>query len=265
MSEETRQGARQADLRRITDALRAAAEAVRPYTPGEVAFELKGERDDPLTQADLAADRVLREILPQDGEGWLSEESADDPSRLGRSRVWVVDPIDGTREFVEGIPEWCISIGLLEEGRPVAGGIYNPATDQMMVGAVETGVTFNGAPVRVLDGPLDGATVLASRSETRRGEWERFADAPFTVKPCGSVAYKMALVAAGLEDMTWTLVPKSEWDVAAGAALIAAAGGRVTLRDGSEPVFNKETPLFPNFVAASVGRVEVLVREWLGG
>ncbi len=123
------------DVDRITEGLRAAAEAVRPFTPGAIAFETKDERGDPLTAADLAADRVLREILPRDGEGWLSEESADDRSRLECSRVWIVDPIDGTREFVEGIPEWCISIGLLEDGVPVAGGIYNPATDEMVVGA----------------------------------------------------------------------------------------------------------------------------------
>jgi myo-inositol-1(or 4)-monophosphatase len=243
------------DVRRITEGLRAAAEAVAPFTPGAVEFETKDERDDPLTAADLAADRVLKDILPQEGEGWLSE--------LVSGRVWVVDPIDGTREFVEGIPEWCISIGLLEEGIPVAGGIFNPATDEMVVGAVGSGVTYNGEPATVLDGPLDGATVLASRSETRRGEWKRFADAPFQVKPCGSVAYKMALVAAGKVDMTWTLVPKSEWDVAGGAALIAAAGGLVTLRDGTVPTFNQEKPLFPNFVAAGRERVAELVGDWL--
>jgi len=251
------------DIRRITEGLRAAAEAVAPFTPGAVAFETKDERGDPLTAADLAADRVLREILPRDGEGWLSEESADDRSRLVCRRVWVVDPIDGTREFVAGVPEWCISIGLLEDGLPVAGGIYNPVTDEMVVGALGSGVTYNGEPASVLDGPLEGATVLASRSETRRGEWARFVDAPFAVKPCGSVAYKMALVAAGQVDMTWTLVPKSEWDVAAGAALIAAGGGRVSLRDGTAPTFNPETPIFPNLVAAGRGRVEELVGAWL--
>ena len=112
---------------------------------------------------------------------------------------------------------------------------------------------------------LAGAVVLASRSEIRRGEWDRFRGegAPFTVKPCGSVAYKMALVAGGQAAATWTLVPKSEWDVAGGAALVRAAGGRVTLRDGTEPPFNQRTPTFPNFVAAGPGAVEALVGTWL--
>lgn len=245
--------------------MKAAADAVRPFTPGAVDFEIKEERGDPVTEADHAADRVLREILPRDGEGWLSEETADNADRLSCRRVWVVDPIDGTREFVEGIPEWCISIGLVEDGAPVAGGIFNPATDELVLGSVETGVMYNGEPVRVQDRvSLEGATVLASRSETRRGEWERFADAPFAVKPCGSVAYKLGLVAAGRADATWTLVPKSEWDVAAGAALVRSAGGVVTLADGMERPFNQPDPLLPNFVAAGPDVWTTLTERWLG-
>lgn len=253
------------DLDRITEGLRAAAEAVEPFTPGDIDFERKVERDDPVTAADEAADRVLREILPRKGEGWLSEESADDPLRLDCERVWVVDPIDGTREFIEGIPEWCVSIGLLEAGVPVAGGIYNPATDELVLGSLEDGVTLDGQPARVTEPDLDEPiTVLASRSEIRRGEWDRFQDDDrFEVRPCGSVAYKMALVAAGLADATWTLVGKSEWDVAGGTALVRAAGGVVTLASGAEPHFNRPTPVFPHFVAAgrTVGRRAV--EDWL--
>ena len=106
------------DLARIHDAIMAAADAIEPFTPGDIEFEIKSERGDPLTAADEAADRALREVLPAKGEGWLSEESIDDPVRLGCRRVWVVDPIDGTREFIDGIPEWCISVGLVEDGLP---------------------------------------------------------------------------------------------------------------------------------------------------
>ncbi len=253
------------DVARIREALAAAAEAVRPFTPGQVAFQTKEERDDPVTAADHAADDVLRRILPQDGEGWLSEESADDHSRMRCRRVWVVDPIDGTREFVEGIPEWCISIGLLEDGAPVAGGIFNPDTDEMVVGSLETGVTYNGQPATVLDPPdLADVTVLASRSEMRRGQWDRFEAAPFAVRACGSVAYKMGLVAGGRVEATFTVVPKSEWDVAAGTALVRAAGGRVALADGSDPPFNQERPLHPNLLAAGAGTADTLITDWLG-
>jgi len=157
---------RQNDVQRILEGLHAAAEAVRPFTPGDIEFETKEVRGDPVTAADEAADLVLKRILPVGGEGWLSEESVDDLARLDCARVWVVDPIDGTREFIQGIPEWCISIGLLENGIPVAGGIYNPTADQLVLGSLEDGVTLNGEPVRVTE-PLAGSgdrpiSVLAS-------------------------------------------------------------------------------------------------------
>ena len=254
------------DLRRIRDGLHAAAEAIAPFTPGDVDFQRKEARGDPVTEADEAADAVLRAILPREGEGWLSEESADDLSRLECDRVWVVDPIDGTREFIEGIPEWCVSIGLLEGGVPMAGGIFNPATEELVLGSLEDGVTLNGGPAVVTEPDLsEPVVVLASRSEIRRGEWERFRDGRFEVRACGSVAYKMGLVAAGLADATWTLVGKSEWDVAAGTALVRAAGGVVTLANGEQPAFNQRTPTFSDFVAAGRTVHRAAVDEWLEG
>jgi myo-inositol-1(or 4)-monophosphatase len=255
---------RASDLKRIDAALAAGAKAVQPFTPGAVAYEVKSQRDDPLTQADLAVDRVLREILPSAGEGWLSEETSDDPGRLEHRRCWIVDPIDGTREFVEGIPEWCISIGLVEDGRPVAGGILNPATGLRVIGSVETGVRVNDVPLEPASRThLSGSRVYASRSEVRRGEWQRFSDAPFQVVPCGSVAYKLALVAAGLADATWTLVPKHEWDVAAGAALVQAAGMTVILADGTIPQFNRPSPKLPNFLAGPDELLSEFRSRWL--
>lgn len=254
------------DLRRIREGLLAAADAVAPFVPGDVEYRKKAERNDPVTAADEAADVVLREILPQAGEGWLSEESVDDKSRLTCDRVWVVDPIDGTREFIEGIPEWCISIGLLDGGEPVAGGILNPATDELILGAVGHGVTYNGEPARVTEPDIEGGaavTVLASRSEIRRGEWTRFEDDPIEVQACGSVAYKLGLVAAGKADATWTLVRKSEWDIAGGSALVRAAGGVVSLRDGSMPAFNQPKPVYPNFVASGRNVSAAAIARWL--
>jgi len=255
--------ARTEDLARIHDALAAAAEAVRPFTPGAVDYDEKSSRGDPVTAADLAVDRVLREILPRPGEGWLSEETADSPERLKHSRVWVVDPLDGTREFVDGIPEWCISVGLIEAGEPVAGGIYAPPVDLLVVGSVETGVTRNGEPAGMTGrGGLDGASILASRSEWKRGEWDRY-DGSFDVVPCGSVAYKLAQTSVGMADGTWTLVPKHEWDVAAGAALVIAAGGTLLHADGSRPRWNQPRPKLPNFLAGSAGLLEEFRGRWL--
>lgn len=235
-----------------------------PFTPGAVDFEEKSERGDPVTAADHTINEVLHRLLPREGEGWLSEETVDSPHRLGVPRVWVVDPLDGTREFVDGIPEWCISIGLVEKGVPVAGGIVNPSTGEEFLGSAETGITLNGEPTS-LSGKEDlkGAVILASRSEWKRGEWKRFDGTPFEVRPCGSVAYKLAQVAAGLADGTWTLVPKHEWDVAAGAALVMAAGGHVVHADGSRPRFNQRNPKLPNFLAGHGQLLDDFRRDWL--
>ena len=241
------------DLERIERALAAAVEVLRRFTPGAIESTLKSGGS-PVTEADRLVDATLRELLPRNGEGWLSEESVDDRTRLECSRVWIVDPLDGTKEFVQGLPEWCVSIGLVVDGRPVAGGIANPATDEFVVGSLDSGVTLNGTPVRTTERTsLDGAVVLASRSETDRGEWDRFSGYPFEWRPMGSVAYKLGLVAAGLVDATWTLVPKHEWDVAAGAALVEAAGGVVTGIEGQQLGFNSRTAHLMGMIATAPG------------
>src|SRR5262249_9010027 len=154
---------------------------------------------DPVTEADRAVDALLRQILLREGEGWLSEETLDDAIRLEKQLVWVVDPLDGTREFVAGIPEFCVSVAMVEDGKPLAGGILNPATDELIRGSLETGVTLNGKPVQPSQRTtLLGALVLASRSEVERGEWKPFENTGFKIQNMGSVAYKLARVAAGL-------------------------------------------------------------------
>src|SRR5215471_13841332 len=161
-------------MERISAALEAARAVFARFTPGAIETEYKIGHD-PVTEADRAVDAELRQNLLRDGEGWLSEESADDVSRLGKSRVWVVDPLDGTREFVQGIPEFCASIGFVEDGRLVAGGICNPATSETIIGAIDSGVTYNGSAARPSQRKtLEGALVLASRSEVKRGEWQQF-------------------------------------------------------------------------------------------
>jgi myo-inositol-1(or 4)-monophosphatase len=249
------------DLQRIGEALERAGAALRRFTPGEVEARRKAG-DDPVTEADTSVDALLRELLPRDGEGWLSEETEDDLSRLARRRVWVVDPLDGTREFVTGIPEWCVSVGLVVNGEPVAGGICNPATGETIVGARGWGVTLNGRPARVSDRrTLAGARVVASRSEVKRGEWQGYREGLFEIHPTGSVAYKLALVAAGLVDATWTLTPKHEWDVAAGVALVLAAGGAIVAGSPEEARFNREKPKLSRLIAANPALIPEIEAE----
>lgn len=237
-------------LIRIENALECATSVLNRFTPGAVEVEYKSGHD-PVTEADRAVDGALRTALLRDGEGWLSEETADSPARLQNDCLWVVDPLDGTREFVQGIPEWCVSIAWVQDGQAVVGGILNPATGETIIGSRSTGVKRNGIPVRVsARQELPGALVLGSRSEFKRGEWKPFQDGSLELRAVGSVAYKLALVAAGLADATWTLVPKHEWDIAAGTALVQAAGGMVRNLDGSPVIFNQPKPWLPGLIAA---------------
>lgn len=237
-------------LIRIQDALQAATDSLAPMISCSIKPESKGHHD-PVTQADRTANRVLFESLMQDGEAWLSEESTDDLARLEKEFVWVVDPLDGTREFLAGIPEWCISVGFVENGRAVAGGISNPVTGEVFLGGQGHGVCHNGKFVRPGNrSSLTGAVVLASRTEMTRGDWEQFAQPDFLIRPMGSAAYKLALVAAGLADATWTLTPKHEWDVAAGVALVEAGGGSVSGIGGRLLTFNNPCTLLDGLFAS---------------
>src|SRR5271157_3218684 len=134
-------------LERIHAGLEAARTVFARFTPGAIEAEYKVGHD-PVTEADRSVDAVLRKELLRDGEGWLSEESVDDFSRLEKSHVWVVDPLDGTRELVAGIPEFCVSVAMVEDGVPVAGGICNPATNEMFLGSLDSGILYNGKPAK---------------------------------------------------------------------------------------------------------------------
>ena len=237
-------------LQRIEAALDAARTIFARFTPGAIETEFKIGHD-PVTEADRAVDAALRESLLREGEGWLSEETADNPSRLDKQRVWIVDPLDGTREFVMGLPEFAVSIGCVEEGVPVAGGIYNPATQETFLGALDAGVLYNRQPARPSQRTtLDGALILASRSEVKRGEWKPFENGRFRIQTVGSVAYKLALVAAGRADATFTLTRKHEWDVVAGVALLKSAGGFVATLEKTDLTANRRDPLLSGVLAS---------------
>jgi len=238
-------------LARINQGLSAATDIFQDFTPGEVEVETK-QGGDPVTEADRAVDTALRELLPRNGEGWLSEETVDDLKRLDKEHVWIVDPLDGTKEFIAGIPEWSVSIAYAVAGQVVAAGICNPITKQRFLACKQGGVKLNDNPAGIgRRKTLNGARILASRSEVNRGQWQRFADQPFKIVPTGSVAYKLALVAAGEADATFSLAPKNEWDIAAGVFLVEMAGGKVTTLDNKKLLFNQEHTLVNGLVAAN--------------
>jgi myo-inositol-1(or 4)-monophosphatase len=165
--------------------------------------------------------------------------------------VWIVDPLDGTKEFVRNIAELAVCVALVEDGAPIVGVTYNPIREETFAAARGRGATLNGRPVRVSStSQVSAAVILASRSETERGEWERFRGR-FGIETCGSVGYKLARVAAGSADATFTLSPKSEWDVCSSACVIECAGGRVTDIAGHPIRYNQPSPTVAGVVATN--------------
>jgi len=177
----------------------------------------------------------------------------------------VVDPLDGTKEFIQHIPEFCICIALVEDGRPVVAVEYNPAADRLYAAVRGQGTTVNGAPAQVSrTARVPDALVLASRSEDQRGEWDVFKGC-VRVKLTGSVAYKLAELATGAADATFTLTPKNEWDLCAGSLLVEEAGGRVTDLEGAALRFNQAKTLRPGMIASNGvlhAGLLALIAEW---
>jgi myo-inositol-1(or 4)-monophosphatase len=223
-------------LSAIIDAARAAGAVIQEVRSRDFAVASKGAAG-PVTEADHRADALLRQrLLDLEPAGWLSEETADHRDRLGKSRLWVVDPLDGTREFIQGLPEYAVAIALVDRGEPVLAVVHNPATGDMFAAERGGGTTRNGDAVHV----AEGRRCLASRSEMKRGEFGPFDD--WELVAVGSIEYKLALVAAGDAAMTLSRGPKHEWDVCAGHLLVTEAGGTVTDVFGGPLRYNQPFP-----------------------
>lgn len=199
-----------------------------------------------VSEADLRVDEILHEQLADafPGTGWLSEELADTAERLECERVWIVDPIDGTREFIQGVPEYAVSVGLAVAGKPVLGVVYNPATGEMF------SATCDGDSPAPRDGLVPPKfQVLVGRGEHRMDEVPTLPRGGRS-RGVGSVAYRLALLSNGTADAVLTGFGRSEWDVAAGAALCIAAGICVTDILGRPLQFNKRDPHVAGLLAA---------------
>jgi len=214
----------------------ASAIVSQHYTAGTAAWQKTDDErvDDPVTRADLDADAVIRDRLtarfPDDGI--VSEESADRAAE-GSSRTWIVDPVDGTREFVDRVPEFAVSIALVEDGEPLVAVIANPVTSTLVYAARGAGTWRDGEPMTISRcARLDQATAIASRSETKRGDWDAFADWFAQVRTMGSIAWKLSAVACAVGDMNVSVRPKHTWDVCAGDLLVREAGGVYLDREG---------------------------------
>jgi myo-inositol-1(or 4)-monophosphatase len=239
------------DLARARPAVRAAGEiAMRYFQRAHRSWEK--EPGQIVTEADIEIDHHLQAaLLDGDDAGWLSEETADDGSRFTHRRLWVVDPIDGTRSFAKGRPEFTICVALLVANEPVMGLVLNPATDELFEATAGGGARLNGEPALVATATaLADAAIAVSETENRRRDFGRFIpEARFTT--IGSLAYKLALVAAGRFDAYLSWRRAQDWDIAAAHLLLTEAGGRLTAADGSPIRYNRPSPIHHGLVAAT--------------
>lgn len=227
------------DLALLEEAAREAGEIARGFWREDPQVWDKGG-DDPVSEADFAVDRHLHDRLlgARPGYGWVSEETEDDPVRLTAERVFIVDPIDGTRSFVAGERTWAHSLAVAENGRVTAACVYLPVRDKLYLAALGQGATLNSAAISASSqAGVDGATVLSPKVSFRDEFWK---DGPPPVerhfRP--SLAYRMALIGEGRFDAMLTLRPAWEWDIAAGALIATEAGAKVTDRHGAALAFN---------------------------
>jgi myo-inositol-1(or 4)-monophosphatase len=243
---------------RIVDIVgEAGAIAARFFRGGEAERWTKAD-DSPVTEADIAVDRFLAERLPPlaAGSGWLSEETADTPDRLARSLVWVVDPIDGTRAFIEGKPEWVVSVALVQDGRPIAGVVHNPCDAVTFAATRGGGATRNGESLVAPDsagieglrvgGPQSLLGPLAAHGVVK-GKWHY------------ALANRLVKVADGALDAALARPNAHDWDIAAAHIILEEAGALLTGFDGAPPTYNRETTRHGGLVAAAPARHAALL------
>ncbi|KMW59283.1 Inositol monophosphatase family protein [Candidatus Rhodobacter oscarellae] len=231
----------ESDLRLITDAALQASDIALKYWKTDQRVDHK-DGGSPVSEGDFAVDGFLRSMLraARPDYGWLSEETEDDLARLERRRVFIVDPIDGTRAYIGGERTWAISIAVVEDGAPVAGVVHMPARDRTYAAARGHGATLNGAPLRAGSrAEPDGATVLAAKPALEAKWW---AETPPKLdrhwRP--SLAYRFCAVAEARFDAVLTIRDAYEWDIAAGILIADEAGAVSSDRNGDPIRFNTE-------------------------
>jgi myo-inositol-1(or 4)-monophosphatase len=246
------------DRERLTAAVRDAGAIARRFFRGPLRQWTKGQGDSPVTEADIASNDLLRARLVAPGDGWLSEESENDPTRLHARRVWVVDPIDGTRAFIAGREDWSVAAALVIGGRPVVAALYAPATEEMFEATLGSGALRNGAPIRATAGPeLAGARVGGPKRMMERIV-ER--GAPIAIMPrVHSLALRLARVAQGELDAAVAGGSGHDWDLAAADLLVHEAGGMLTALDGQELIYNRPEPVHGVLIAAGRQRHAAVV------
>ena len=242
-------------------AIAAGAMAVAEREAGLKIWSKSG--GSPVTSADLAVDALLKDRLlsARPDYGWLSEETPDSADRLSKSRLFVVDPIDGTVAYMKAKPWWCVPIAVVENGRPVAAVIHAPMRNETFEATLGGGARLNGQPITASDADtLDDAAVLADARLMEGPQWpEPWPEMRYEKR--NALAYRMALVAAGAFDATIALTPKWDWDVCAGALIAEEAGARVSDHHGRPWVFNRPDPRQASLVCSAPALHPLILRR----
>lgn len=244
-----------ADLRLLLDAARAAGEIARRHFRSEPKAWDKGGGLGPVSEADLEIDAMLRDRLlrARPDHGWLSEETEDDPARLSAGRLFIVDPIDGTRAFLEGQPGFAHALAIVEDGIVRAGVVHLPVLDKTYSALAGKGAWLNdqalSLPPFIED--MSRARVLASRKQMEPQHWRNGIVPQVERHFRSSLAWRLCLVAEGAFDGTLTHHATWEWDTAAASLIAQEAGARVTDRAGARLAFNRPRPASKGLLAAA--------------
>lgn len=250
------------DLDLLVSAAKASGKIAGRYFQDNPQTWDKGGGAGPVTEADLAVNEHMAHALgtAKPDYGWLSEETEDDTSRLNTKRQFVVDPIDGTRAFIDGSRDWAHALAVIEDGQAISAVVYLPQRDLLFFASLGGGAFLNGQPIKVTNkADLPGATVLSNKASFADKFWANGASPEGVERHFrSSLAYRMCLVAQGRFDAMMTLRPSWEWDIAAGALIVAEAGGDVTDQTGAPLKFNNPHPQVNGVVAG--GKVTPLLR-----
>ncbi|MBL6937830.1 MAG: 3'(2'),5'-bisphosphate nucleotidase CysQ [Alphaproteobacteria bacterium] len=244
------------DLALLERSVRDAGRIAREFFEAGTFKRWDKGKGNPVTEADIAVDKFLHQTLrsARPGYGWLSEETEDDPSRLNARDVFVVDPIDGTIAFMKNRPHFTVCAGIVRDGVPVAGVVFNPMLDECFAARAGAGATLNSKAIRVTDrAEVEGCRMLADRNMLAHPAWNNAPNRPWPemhIETRNSIAYRMVLAANGMFDATLALSSKRDWDIAAAEIIVREAGGLVTTHTGAAMTYNRESTLKPSLVVA---------------
>jgi myo-inositol-1(or 4)-monophosphatase len=236
------------DLRLLETAVLEAGHIARRFYGGDYK-QWNKEGGSPVTEADLAVNKYLCDMLmaARPDYGWLSEENPDDPARLSKRDVFVIDPIDGTIAFLKNRPHFTICAAIVVEGRPRCGVVYNPISEELYSARTGAGAHRNGDAIHVGSRDrLESCAMLGDRNQFLQAPWP-----PMHVQNRNSVAYRLVLVADGSADASVSLTAKRDWDLAAADIILHEAGGLLTDASGAVLVYNKPVTKQASLVAAN--------------